>query len=181
MKKKNRRKNKGSILLETLLSMNIYVMILTALSIILLFMLHAYMKNLYQIELRAQMRLVAECMVQDIKHADAINIYQEKEHDAIGIWTYSTSSFKREFFSYTQDKYGFYPHISKGNQPLTGDNIFCDTYMRFSCRPLSSSKDNRVYLLEITGRHRFSYEYLYLETAVTRLGSRDLNGGGNES
>lgn len=179
MKKINRR-NSGSILLETLLSLNIHVLILSGMAVLFLSMLHSYMQNLYQMELRTQMRFVAECMVQDIRYADTITVYQEGDYDAIILTTMAAGRYKPEFIKYYQDNMGFYPRIIKKGQPMTGNDAFCSTYVRFTCRPLSEDADNRVYLLQLKGLHQFSSQYFYLETAVTRLGSRILMKGINE-
>ncbi|WP_196605603.1 PulJ/GspJ family protein [Pectinatus haikarae] len=178
MNKQKGKNQAGSILLETLLSLNIYVFIMMSISVIFLAVLHMYLKNIYQMELRSQMRFAAECIIQDIKHADSVTVYQESGHDAIAITTRATtgsSEASAEFIKYRQDDLAFFPRIIKKGQPLTGDNDFCYTYVRFSCRPLSENKDNRVYLLELKGTHQFSSQYFYLDTAVTRLGSRSLN------
>lgn len=167
----------GSLLLETLLSLNLYVVILISISIVFLSMLHMYLQNLYQMELRSQMRFAIECMVQDIKYADSVTVYQEDGHDALAITTHAVTGGNAtpEFIKYRQDDLAFFPRIIKKGQPLTGDNDFCYTYVRFFCRPLSQDQDNRVYILELKGTHQFSSQYFYLETAVVRLGSRPLN------
>ena len=172
------KNQRGSILLEALLSMNILVFIMISFSIIFLSTVHMYLKNLYQMELRSQMRFAAECMVQDIKHADSVMVYQEDGQDALLITTRATTDSSEAYpayIKYRQDDLAFYPRIIKKGQPLTGDNTFCRTYVRFSCKPLSADPDNRVYLLEFKGTHQLSSRYFYLETAVAMLGSRALN------
>ena len=172
------KKQNGSILLETLLSMNLLIFIMASFSVVFLSMIQMYLKNLYQMELRSQMRFAAECIIQDIKHADSVMIYQENGYDVIFITTRAVSESNDSqpaYIKYRQDDLAFYPRIIKKNQPITGDNSFCDTYVRFTCKPLSNDKNNRVFLLEFKGTHKLAKKYFYLETAVTMLGKRTLD------
>ncbi|WP_196594282.1 hypothetical protein [Pectinatus sottacetonis] len=176
---KNFLKNtSGSILLETLLSINIFIIIMISFSVIFLSMLHNYLKNLYALELRSQMKFAAECIIQDIKYADSINIYTKDGHDIINITTHAAndSSHSLTHIIYRQDDLAYYPRILKNDNPLTGDNIFCSTYIRFTCRPLSPSSENCTYLLDIKGSEQtHATKYFYLKTAVVMLGKRKLN------
>lgn len=168
---KNIFKNQsGSLLLETLLSLNMLVILLISFSIIFLSMLHNYLLNLYQIELRAQMRFALECLSQDIKYADKVQIFHENGHDVIYITTRATAEQEKTIIKYYQDDLAYYPRILKNAQPLTGDNIDCHTSIRFTCQPLNPSADNRVFLLELKGSQQAaSSKYFYLQTAVIML------------
>ncbi|WP_196591014.1 hypothetical protein [Pectinatus frisingensis] len=169
------KNNTGSILLETLLSLNLLVIISLSLTVLLLSILHLYIKNLYQIELRTQMNFAAECMLQDIKHAESVIISQENGHDTIIIKTRAATGGTDStptYITYRQDNLKYYSRILKNNNPITGDNTFCSTAIRFTCKPISVFDNNRTYLIELKGRHQMTQKYFYLESAATILGQR---------